>query len=81
MIKNKQFYFNVIKKFTLIKTPLRVNFVKVNRGFTLIELLVVIAVIGALAGVVLFGTSGVFETSRDTQRKSDLDQYRVALET
>ena len=65
------------KGFTLIRTRDR-NLVN---GFTLIELLVVIAVIGALAGVVLFGTTGVFETSRDTQRKSDLEQYRVALET
>lgn len=49
-------------------------------GFTLIELLVVISIIAILAG---FGTARYLTAEkqvRDTQRKSDLNQYRIALE-
>ncbi|HUV72181.1 MAG TPA: type II secretion system protein [Clostridia bacterium] len=49
-------------------------------GFTLIELLVVISIIGILAGL---GTARYLvaqKHARDTERKSDLNQYRVALE-
>lgn len=51
-----------------------------NKGFTLIELLVVISVIGILASLLLarFGTAE--KSGRDTRRKSDLNQYRIALE-
>jgi prepilin-type N-terminal cleavage/methylation domain-containing protein len=51
-----------------------------SRGFTLIELLVVIAIIGILAGLSMIGMRGVFERARDTERKSDLEQYAVLLE-
>jgi len=49
-------------------------------GFTLIELLVVISVIGILASLLLarFGTAE--KSARDARRKSDLNQYRTALE-
>jgi len=51
-----------------------------NLGFTLIELLVVISVIGILAALILvrFGTAE--KSGRDVRRKSDLNQYRTALE-
>jgi len=51
-----------------------------NKAFTLIELLVVISIIAILAG---FGTARYLtaeKQARDTQRKSDLNQYRLALE-
>jgi len=51
-----------------------------KKGFTLIELLVVISIIAILAG---FGTARYLTAerqTRDTQRKSDLNQYRLALE-
>jgi len=56
-------------------------FVQTNKkGFTLIELLVVVSIIGVL---VAFGAAR-YQTSekqaRDTKRKSDLAQYRIALE-
>ena len=51
-----------------------------RKGFTLIELLVVISIIGILAGLTLTGFSVARKNARDTQRKSDLGQYRVALE-
>ena len=51
-----------------------------KRGFTLIELLVVISIIGILAGLTLTGFSTARKNARDTERKSDLGQYRVALE-
>lgn len=54
---------------------------KSNRlGFTLIELLVVISIIGILASLALSSYSGAQKQTRDTQRKSDLNQYRNALE-
>lgn len=51
-----------------------------NLGFTLIELLVVISIIGILASLTLVSYSGAQKQTRDTQRKSDLGQYRNALE-
>jgi len=51
-----------------------------NLGFTLIELLVVISIIGILASLALSSYSGAQKQTRDTQRKSDLAQYRNALE-
>ena len=51
-----------------------------KKGFTLIELLVVIAIIGILAGLTLVSYTGARKQTRDTQRKSDLGQYRTALE-
>ncbi len=52
-----------------------------NRGFTLIELLVVISLIALIVAFSMFGLQGSFESSRDTQRRSDLEQFKVALET
>jgi len=51
-----------------------------NLGFTLIELLVVISIIGILASLALSSYSGAQKQTRDTQRRSDLNQYRNALE-
>jgi len=51
-----------------------------NYGFTLIELLVVISVIGILAALVLARFGIVEKSGRDVRRKSDLNQYRTALE-
>ncbi len=51
-----------------------------KKGFTLIELLVVISIIGILASLTLVSYSGAQKQTRDTQRRSDLNQYRNALE-
>lgn len=51
-----------------------------NLGFTLIEMLVVISIIGILATLAFSSYSGAQKQTRDTQRKSDLNQYRNALE-
>lgn len=51
-----------------------------STAFTLIELLVVISVIGILAALLLVRFGAVEKSARDTQRKSDLNQYRTALE-
>jgi len=51
-----------------------------KKGFTLIELLVVISIIGILASLILARYSTAEKTARDAQRKSDLNQYRIALE-
>lgn len=51
-----------------------------TKGFTLIELLVVISIIGILASLALVSYSGAQKQTRDTQRKSDLAQYRNGLE-
>lgn len=49
-------------------------------GFTLIELLVVISIIGILASLTLVSYTGAQKQTRDTQRRSDLNQYRNSLE-
>jgi prepilin-type N-terminal cleavage/methylation domain-containing protein len=49
-------------------------------GFTLIELLVVISIIGILAALGTARYTTAEKNARDTQRKSDLNQYRTALE-
>jgi len=52
-----------------------------TKGFTLIELLVVISIIGILASLTLVSYTGAQKQTRDTQRRSDLSQYRNGLET
>jgi prepilin-type N-terminal cleavage/methylation domain-containing protein len=49
-------------------------------GFTLIELLVVISIIGILAALSLASFSTAQKQAKDTQRKSDLNQYQNSLE-
>jgi prepilin-type N-terminal cleavage/methylation domain-containing protein len=49
-------------------------------GFTLIELLVVISIIGILATLIMARFGGVEKSARDAKRKSDLNQYRIAIE-
>jgi prepilin-type N-terminal cleavage/methylation domain-containing protein len=51
-----------------------------KKGFTLIEILVVISIIGILATLILAKLGGVEKAGRDTRRRSDLNQYRTALE-
>lgn len=53
---------------------------KKQNGFTLIELLVVIFIISILTGIGLVSFSGAQKQARDTTRRSDLGQYRVAIE-
>ena len=52
----------------------------IKRGFTLIELLIVISIIGILAALATFSFTSAQKQARDTNRKSDLTQYRTALE-
>ncbi len=52
-----------------------------NKGFTLIELLVVISIIGILASLALTSYGGAQKQARDTERRSDLGQYRNGLES
>lgn len=60
------------------------SFIKNNlqnqKGFTLIELLVVISIMGILISISVFGLQGARESSRDSQRKSDLELIRSGLE-
>ena len=52
-----------------------------KKGFTLIELLVVISIIGILAAMITVSFTASQRQARDTQRKSDLTQYRTSLES
>jgi len=74
-IKNKQ---------SLISRKLENKISKIKNsgfGFTLIELLVVISIIGILAALGIASYSRAEKNTRDAQRKSDLNQYRLALES
>ena len=62
--------------------PLPILFVRNNYekfGFTLIELLVVIAIVGILVAVGSISYLTASKQSRDTRRKTDLEQIRQAL--
>jgi len=54
---------------------------KNNKAFTLIELLVVIGIIGILISVGSVSYIKAMQLSRDSRRKTDLEQIRQALET
>ena len=65
-----------------IKSKLR-KFGSVKRrvsGFTLIELIIVMAVIGGMGTIFLTTFPASQQRARDTNRKSDLKQFQVALE-
>ena len=53
---------------------------QIKNGFTLIELLVVISVLGIIAAFVVARLSSADKIARDMRRKSDLNQFRTALE-
>lgn len=53
---------------------------KSNRGFTIIELLVAATVIAVLITIGMVSYAPVNKRSRDTKRKSDVEQLRSALE-
>lgn len=54
--------------------------IKKQRGFTLIELLVAISIIAILLGFISARYVTIEKQGRDTRRKSDLSQYRIAVE-
>lgn len=51
-----------------------------TNGFTFVELLVVVTIIVLLSAIGLASYSQVNKKSRDSKRKSDLEQIRAALE-
>jgi len=56
------------------------NNMKRKNGFTLIELLVVSTVIAVLMAIGIVSYTSVNQRSRNTKRKSDVEQIRSALE-
>lgn len=62
---------------TINRQQLTIN----KSAFTLIELLVVISIIGILAAMITVSFTASQRQARDAQRKSDLIQYRTALES
>ena len=54
--------------------------IKINKAFTLIEILIVISIIGILTSLAVVSYTTSQKQARDVERKSDLSQYRTALE-
>lgn len=50
-----------------------------NKGFTFLEILIVISILGVLASLALFTYPVSQQRARDSQRLSDLNQYKTAL--
>lgn len=65
---------------TKMQTPDRVRGDVFERGFTFVELLVVITIIAVLTAAAAASYSSTNKKSRDTKRKSDLQEIRSALE-
>lgn len=51
-----------------------------KKAFTLVEILVVVTIIGLLASIAAVSYSQFVKQSRDTRRKTDIEQIRAALE-
>ncbi|MGI5826141.1 MAG: type II secretion system protein [Patescibacteria group bacterium] len=62
------------------KKPKFISIRDFNKGFTLIELLIVVAIIGILVSLGTARYLTIEKSSRDLRRRSDLNQYRIALE-
>lgn len=57
-----------------------VQFNSLQSGFTFIEILVIFFILGSLMSVATFQVPRHFERIRDTQRKADLKEMKIALE-
>jgi general secretion pathway protein G len=55
-------------------------FKKNHHGFTLVELLVSMTIVAILTSLALVSIEGARKASRDSKRKTDLEQIRSALE-
>ena len=53
---------------------------RLSWGVLILVVIIVIGIIGLLVGLSLVSYAGAQKQARDTQRKSDLSQYRTALE-
>lgn len=51
-----------------------------NKGFSLIELLISIAIMAILGSIALTSFTTIRKQARDQQRKTELNQYKTALE-
>ncbi len=51
-----------------------------KKGFTLVEILVVVTIISLLASIAAISYSRFIKQSRDSRRKTDIEQIRAAIE-
>lgn len=51
-----------------------------HRGFTMVEILVVVTIISLLASIAAVSYSRFIKQSRDSRRKTDIEQVRAAIE-
>lgn len=53
---------------------------KINKGFTLIELMIVIGIVAMLSSIGFTTYTSVQEDARNSKRKSDMKELKIALE-
>lgn len=58
----------------------RIGCLRLRKGFTIVELLIVIAILSVLSSLVMITFPGAGKGARDSRRRQELGQYRVALE-
>jgi len=59
----------------------RVLKLRARRGFSLVEVMIVVVIIGLMAGVVAYATTGYMERAKKQRARSDIATYAGAIDS